>query len=520
MTQPMEVNAGNARNTAAMDVDVCDSCECIIDKQKIRQMNTGLCWFVALIHVISLSDSFKKLTPLKRRVTNVREAEQYLASLSGRSCAPVGSPESYIFGMREYCKNLKSFGEEKDILHEYFSSSDNPDEFCPATPYSGGVSFYYIMPFLTHLGLENYRTAKHVLCNFSHIRNLYHDPNYNPRQIKYTRVYADYMKWLLSGQVRPPFKEETNILVVTFIQRDTNIDILENRRLFLGKYIIFINNSTLYVYKLDAMLMSSFNNSNRPGKTGHMIACITCKDQGYIINSYDSQDESHVNCGHLGYDWYKWKNKNEIFSHKIIGTVCGTGNILTFDRTMKNVDVKSNQEDFYYHRDIGDNSFFYIKIGEYPITPAHNAYQINSPYQTIFDDYIYPYFYYFKIDHPSYVIQPIDITITKIIVGIIQSPSKSAYNLQILQSGVGIEKINNDTWGCFYLELSVNDPNKENIINNLVDILPDDMVVCSMNYINNITFKSGYEYIFIFVQYTTRQDLKYQGGRKTKPKRR
>ena len=508
MAEPMDVNAANV---APMDIEMCDSCECIINERKIRQMDTGMCWFVALIHVISLSDGFKKYK--KNTSKNIQEATELLTSISGQSCVPQNktqrSLQSIIFGIQEYCNNLKSFGADTDgkyILYEYFSPL-NDLNFCPATPYSGGVSFYYITPFLIYQGIENHLTAKHVICDFGYIKRLYKDINYNPRQIKYTRVYSDYMKWILSGQPRG-YIEDTNIFIVTFIQGQDNIEDIQNRRLFLGKYLMFIYESKIYVYKLDAMLMSSLNNNNRKPATGHMIACITCKDAGYIINSYDSQGNDYVNCGHLQYDWHKWKNKDEFFSHKIHDTTCSTGKILPLNNTMYNTSVVTNQDDFYYHRDIGDNSFFYVKIYELSVSP--NSYIIPE-YQDIFDDYIYPYFYYFKF------YTGLDITFAGNINEIIQSLTMPVYNYNIHQTGIGIENVNIYNWGCFYLALNLTmEKENENIINSLVDILPDDMIVIS-RVIEEVM------YVYIFVQYNTRQEGKLvryhsDGGRKTKPK--
>jgi hypothetical protein len=169
-----------------------------------------------------------------------------------------------------------------------------------------------------------------------------------------------------------PEKPDLKICIITFFQGEHKGKFNVNNTLYLGKYVMFVRNvrghDALYVYKLDSMVLNSFNNGESTRPNGHAMCAITCGKEPYIVNTYDADVvavDAPGDCGLYKYNWTKWV-KNEIFAYQIIdkSNTCqpsDKGILRDIDDNVLMADLYKLDNVFMYHRNIGNNSFIYVK---------------------------------------------------------------------------------------------------------------------------------------------------------------
>lgn len=410
-----------------MDVDhvnnSCDDCDNLLNIKRIRQGKTGICWFASLLHIFNWSDAFRNR--IYNKTTTLENALDLLNRLSSNPCT--NDPhEAQVIAQHKPLTFLE------DLVTEFISCTG--EFFCAATSTSGGNSINYIIHFLVAMGYS-VRAVKHLLVGFKNVEAL--NPTVDLRSVKYMRLASDYIKGMMQSSSNPRHQvEETEVFVLSFAQSsmDGRMKVLPgaSRQLYLGKRIIFIVNGTVYVYLLDSMIMNAFNAihpqdvQNPEDSTyryySHAICAITCNGNGYIVNTYNDDNETNrtQNCGLYKYDWRKWNDKKMFvhgFSHKINNVVCNA--MLPNEEYMEQYEFDNNnlnlekyygkKEHFYYHRDIGNNSYIYVFENRY--TPCSNVMEY---YNVLFTEdvmknyyleYVMPYFVHFTTWTGIYVIE-------------------------------------------------------------------------------------------------------------------
>lgn len=468
----------------------CNDCKVLLDSKRIRQEKTGICWFASLLHIFNWSDGFrnKKLKKTKRLETALKE----LKNLANKPCTSDFSKLSLVVN---FCAKSVTFHEDgpNNILYEYFSPTGAL--YCDATATSGGFPTNYLMPYMVTLGYDP-TSIKHVVSDLDKVQLLYSGKdNRNPRQTKYMRVLADYLRELMVFKPRG-IEESTDVCTLSFLQSNKNFDNPIDRRLALGKYVMFIHGDYIQVFKLDAMILISLNNSKRG--SGHAICAVSCNNEGYIINTYD-QDDYHTadnnDCGLFEYDWHKW-NPDYVFAHSFNDqhqcTSGGMKKISDIAATSVTTVANNNTKDYYYHRNIGDNSFMYVRQADVMVTDKVIHYHGFKQHAEYFSLYVMPYFTFFT--------NATNIYLTEVTFEYLVSKKDS---IRLVADGVGYDPdvSTKENWGYYKLDSSNTNNNKL-----FLDIVPEDFRI----YLDAQSF-------YILVQYTI--DFKqrsYGGGRKAK----
>jgi len=476
------------------DPKSCFDCRILLDIKRIRQEKTGICWFASLIHIFNWSDSFRK-----KKIKKTKSLETALKELNELANKPCTKNFYELSLVNFFVRNPVTYHEEREnnILYEYFSP--NGSFFCDATPTSGGFPINYLMPYLVTIGYEP-TSIKHVISNLDKVRLLYDEKDdRNPRKTKYMRVLSDYLRELIVYKPRG-IVETTDVFTFTFLQQYKYLDNLIDRTLLLGKYIMFIHEKFIQVFKLDAMILISLNNHKRG--SGHAICAISCNKEGYILNTYDQDDyitAGNNDCGLFKYDWYKW-NPYDMFSHSFndtyqctAGKIEGIYEIQTRAGQSLSDAVNDETNKYYYHRNIGDNSFLYVRQADMIINDKiKNEYNKFIQQRAYFDLYVLPYFLYFT-------------NITKIFLTEITYEYLVSIksNLSQLINGIGYDPDvkTNKNWGYYKLEKSP----ISKINNFFLEIIPEDFRI----YEDDYTF-------YILVEYTIDFKKRSYGGRQNK----
>jgi len=443
--------------------DTSEDCKSLINEYRIRQGKTGICWFASLMHIFNLSDRFRFI--LTEKKSELIEVLDELNTLANKPCTCDPIKQSSV---KSFIESLRPYHGYKDnyILYEYFSPTGI--DFCNATPYSGGFPLYYIMPYLVKLGFE-LSSIKHVISDLDKVRELYFDiDNRHPRKTKYIRVLSDYIKDLLVLRPRD-IDEETDILIFTILHQGKYLERPIDRKLFIGKYIMFIHGDYIYVFRLEAMTLTTLNDLRR--RSGHAMCAISCNQKGFIVNTYDQENKKSGNdCGLFEYNWYKW-NPDYIFSHSFNDkNECTDGKMIKIDdiqfpgeSSISNFLVKQEKV-FYYHRNVGDNSFFYVIENKVIIDRDdvlihyeyyNNNFKNHKPY---FISYVLPYFLYYTWQIKDYIFEIS-----------YEDFEKIKPKLKLLIEGIGYDPDDStkDNWG--YYKLSKNKFNNE-----FFEIIPED----------------------------------------------
>lgn len=378
--------------------NACD-CETYLTQSKhIKQGQHGICWFVSMLNTILLSDRLSAILKPYIDTNQVLQICQnpdvivnHLATeVSNKSCVTPACTFDTLVDLGKYTTNQIDIF--RSILYEYFSDSQLATIFGSEDHQTGGYGFRVIMPYLVRLGMPSCN-IKHTIFNLTSIySNLFTDP----RQIKLARLCQEYLQTVYKCN------KNIDIYILTITQNDSNnIDDIKRERdyLYLGKFICFIDNGILFVYKLDAALLSSNNNIVRG--SGHAISAITCKNHGFLINSYDPDNVSNKNCSVFHYDWYKWDSNNH-FYHTIEQNNTCTGGYM-IESSPKTASVfKTKKDEFTFHKNIGTNSLIYVRSihsinTNQNIESLHSTHLYNTPAhqqeQSVYNDCIKPYLY-------------------------------------------------------------------------------------------------------------------------------
>ncbi len=381
-------------------VECGNNCDCetfLINNKHIKQGQYGMCWFVSILNTILLSDRLSNALKPYINTSAILEVCQNIDNIashlekevSNKPCISDKCSLETIFDIAKYSTN-KFF---REVLQEFFSNSQVYTLFGPEDYKTGGHPSHIIMPYLVRLGYPSCN-IKHVVFNMSHIfSTLFTDP----RKIKINRLCQEY----LQAQFRH-CSQKIEIFIISTVESGTSQydDIrLQKDDLYLGKFICFIENNKLFSYKLDAVLLTSNNNFMRG--SGHAICAITCKNNGFILNSYDPNKKSDNQCSLLPYDWYKWE-KNKHFYHTIEqNNTCTGGTMIEPSKLTSNI-FNTKKNEFTFNRNVGNNSFIYVRsIHDYTpnmyIESLHTQHLFNTPRhideQIIYKEILKPYFY-------------------------------------------------------------------------------------------------------------------------------
>lgn len=560
----MEIDDSDSDNDGDMEAEEeCDSCECEIEKYRLRQslpnlQDLGVCWFFSILHVLYLSEGLKKAIARIRKnlpvVTIPRsgiDAYSELEQLSDNICT---NDIAVLNKINTYCSNIFSVGKgpDKVLYQEFFGPKGS--QFCTASTTTGGDPINYILPYMVKLGFNPDR-IKCIVSNFQFISNLYNSTRH-PRSIKYLRVLSDYLKLIIRKNVNPRGKKEvTDVLIFLTHQYMNyhpknnpypsilNFDKAEHRNLFLGSYIIyFVSVSSdgvtkklyMYVYKLDAMTFFTINDAVR--KRGHVICAVTCGENQYIVNSYDSSIKSFPNdCGIMKYNWKRWENKNEFYTYTFEngheGVIKCQGSLQPI-RTEDHISITANrnQDVFLHHRNIGNNAFIYVfdeillffhtptdecnPEKELPkkitITDIYEYYLCNFQGIMHFTEYAMPYFVYFTYYVLQKFKQSVFIKATPQYTGKVIPP-----NMKMISPGIYDFLLDFNTCHCFYMTFAP--MNRTGILKFFLEVMPEDFIVFEKN--KNAQENDKIE-VYFFVEFTTDTDTNTSYGGSDKPKRR
>ncbi len=374
-----------------------NNCDCetlILSSNQIKQGQYAMCWFVSLLNTLLLSDRLSSILKPYINTSAILQlcqnpdiiASHLLNEVSNKPCLAPTCTIDTIINVAKYTIHTEVF---REILHEYFS--DNPTSFGPEN-ISGGYSARVIMPYLVRLGFPSCN-IKHCVFNVDNVyRNLFTDP----RQIKLVRLCHEYLENIYKCN------KNVEIFILSIAESlSMEFDDIRNKRdnLYLGKFICFIDNGKLFVYKLDAALLSSNNSIFK--NMGHAISAITCKNHGFIVNSYDPVNINHKTCSLFNYDWYKWES-NRYFYHTIEQNhTCTGGHMISANPTSFNI-FTSKKAEFTYNRNIGNNSMIYVRsihtlTLDNTIESLHTTHRYNTPRhideQNTYKYFLKPYFY-------------------------------------------------------------------------------------------------------------------------------
>lgn len=485
------------------------SVEQILEMINIEQANTGICWFAALIHIFHLSDGFRNRRLVEISKTPLNDVIQYLNWLSGQQGIITLTAEviNYITSQPLiYAPLASSPNVFSNLLREYKGPNNNPYEFVPKGVWSGGYTIEYIAPYLYHIKRIEMRKIHQVVCEFPRVLNYFSDSaidikDMNPRRLKYLRVVADHFN------LNRVNVSEIDIFTLTFIQDGmflniANID--QQFELYTGKYIAYISGMELHVFKLDSMTLVSFNNNVRG--SGHVISGITIDDECYILNSYPDKGQTDgvnvvmdhvpfaVSSAVVKHNWKKYEDDLLLFSHKIEVLPdeipkSKDGHLEPFNPFK---DYQSEKDVYYYHRNIGNNTFIYKRDVSIDMTFFRGyllEYQSLIPLtdnlrNIVYHNYIIPYFVLFNLINKTIYPNSVLIENTPDFIGFIKiQKGKLGGNLTYFTTTMNREPI--------------------------LDMFPDDFQVYYKNSGSNFEIIIGIELIF-----NPLDKIKHYGGKK------
>jgi hypothetical protein len=379
----------------------CDCKKLLTNLKQIKQENFGMCWFVSVINTMLISERLNSV--LKPYLVNnninicsvkPKNVARHLDSdVSGQSCLPSMLDFKTMFHLyREI--NSQLFGE---ILKDYVNDEVDYCKFGCENSNSGGIPFKILVPYIIRLGFPAC-DVKHVIFNFYRIQQTL--PTLQPRSLKFNRLFIDYLITMARDNKVLP-----KIFICTQLadQDSNNRDILSgNTAWYTGKYICFIaedpqsGRKVLVVYTLDCGILTSNNNTGRG--SGHAICMLSCKNKGYIVNSYLPQDGTSPlkSCSVYHYNWQKWQS-HDYFYHTIDNDIhCGKGSILLHrpGSTLDAQTLHTRDPKFMYHKNVGINSLIYVKDA-YPIHDIDtfdNIHDADHFLHNVFDNFLKPYF--------------------------------------------------------------------------------------------------------------------------------
>ena len=337
-----------------------NTCDCetrLLNLSHIKQGQYGMCWFVSVLNTILLSDRLSHILKPYINISSILQSCQDPVNIathlekevSNKSCINDKCSIDTLFDVAKYTIKNTFF---REILQEFFSNSQVKTLFGPEDYKTGGHPSHIIMPYLIRLGFPSCN-IRHVVFNLNSVlSNLFTDP----RKIKLIRLCQEYLQ-TLHQQCN---KNISIFLLSTAQNAGGQIDDIQYHRdfLFLGKFICFISGNKLFVYKLDAAFLISNNNIIRG--SGHAICAITCKDKGFIVNSYDPNTINNKTCSVYPYDWYKW-DSNNYFYHTIDNShKCSGGSMIQPSKLTANI-FQTKKNEFTFHRNIGNNTFIYVR---------------------------------------------------------------------------------------------------------------------------------------------------------------
>lgn len=494
----------------------CFLCDCedrIKTLSQFKQGEYAMCWFVAVLNNLfvseGLSEIVKKYVDPTLFVSHCENpsviANHIMNDVKGKSCVP----QWLIFkGGQDQIKNasltLRKFYE---FFEEYINeSSHQPDFFGSGDIIHGGFPSKIIIPYLFRLGYP-LCLIKQVIYN---IDLIYPKHKIDPRGLKINRLCHDYLKSLhITGN-------SIEIFILTLEQsRDSISYDIKNQRsmLYIGKYICYLlydNSGQLYliVYKLDCGFLLSNNNKSR---MGHAISMLSCKNSGFIVNSFKNEDsiDALKSCSIYNYDWCKWID-NTYFYHKLLSTPegpkCNMGAIINSSTAEKYIDPPKNN--FLYNRNIGINSFIYV-FNSYKINylPPQLELHLDIPIlKSLYDEILKPYLYLLFLNAAD---ENINININ--FVGTTSMNMNMYANDILIQRGI-IKNCMNVCCYKFIIDFHIN---ISKFIDMLKDHLADDIMI-----IQGINNKNEF---LIFIEYLRSDKITcgeiptYFGGNKSKP---
>lgn len=385
---------------------MCENCGVFIKNKRIRQRDTGICWAAAIFHILQFSDGLSECKEFrcKNPELNLNKAIKIVGECSQSLCVD----DDYV-KMPQILDPIVVVQDEVPLLYEH-----NRPRCSIASANSGGKPWNDIFPYIIKLCGYPLDAVRHVIVDFNNIRKF----NRNPRTLKYTRILRDYIMHILEKPEKPE-KPDLKICIITFFQGEHKGKFNVNNTLYLGKYVMFVKNvrghDALYVYKLDSMVLNSFNNGESTRPNGHAMCAITCGNEPYIVNTYDAADANDLgDCGLYEYNWTKWVKK-EIFAYQINdgGLTCQPGPSPD-EGILRDINDNYDMSGFYtqknvfmYHRNIGNNSFIYVKTEhididiDASIIKKHYVDLLKSLQPSLLFDiyilYIAPYFIYFTL---------------------------------------------------------------------------------------------------------------------------
>lgn len=364
------------------------NCYCeekIYNQGQIKQGNYGTCWFVAVLNILFISDDVSTILRETMSENKIKKHETICETPDNIVNHLMNDIVNKYYTKKKKISNIINYIFQ-DIFEEYITDKYANVKFGPENV-SGGYPYKILVPYILYLKYPICK-IKHIIMDFNFIINKF---KIEPRTLKINRLCQDY---IYNYKI-------VNIFIITFIQNMND----DNSYLYTGKYIIYINNKNLVVYKLDCGILINNNypidpNTGKMRETGHAICMLTCNKKGFIVNSHDLANIENIDnniktCTIFEHDWYKWK-RNEYYYHTVIEGGCGNGEI----KTKMDIQTLNSQNDFIYHKNQGQNTLIYTK---YKIFEKFEKNQFelihtNDSIKEYYNRYLKPYLYFILLE--------------------------------------------------------------------------------------------------------------------------